>query len=60
MVESDKLEFKREVNDSIVKEVIAFCNSNGGTIIIGYNDDGSVCGIDNARKELDKVSSIDS
>ena len=58
MVESDKLEFKREVNDSIVKEVIAFCNSNGGTIIIGYNDDGSVCGIDNARKELDKVSSM--
>lgn len=58
MIESDKLEFKREVNDSIVKEVIAFCNSNGGTIIIGYNDDGSVCGIDNVRKELDKVSSM--
>lgn len=54
--ESDKLEFKREVNDSLVKEVIAFCNSSGGTIIIGYDDDGSVFGLENVRKELDKVS----
>ncbi len=57
MNESDKLEFKREVNDSLVKEVIAFCNSSGGTIVIGYNDDGSVYGVENVRKELDKVSS---
>lgn len=57
MNESDKLEFKREVNDSLVKEVIAFCNSSGGTIVIGYNDDGSVYGVENVRKELDKVNS---
>ena len=31
--ESDKLEFKREINDSLIKEVIAFCNTFGGTII---------------------------
>ena len=45
--ESDKLEFKREINDSLIKEVIAFCNSSGGTIIIGYNDDGTICGLNN-------------
>lgn len=54
--ESDKLEFKREVNDSLVKEVIAFCNSSGGTIIIGYNDNGSICGLEDARCDLDKIS----
>ncbi len=57
MQNSDKYEFKREIIDSLVKEVIAFCNTNGGTIIIGYNDDGSVYGVENVRKELDKVSS---
>ena len=54
--ESDKLEFKREINDSLIKEVIAFCNSSGGTIIIGYNDDGTICGLTNARQDLDKIS----
>ena len=54
--ESDKLELKREINDSLIKEVIAFCNSSGGTIIIGYNDDGTICGLTNARQDLDKIS----
>lgn len=54
--ESDKLEFKREINDSLIKEVIAFCNSSGGTIIIGYNDGGTICGLNNARQDLDKIS----
>lgn len=55
-LENDKLEFKREVNDSLIKEVISFCNASGGTIIIGYNDDGSVYGVADVRKELDKIS----
>lgn len=54
--ENDKIEFKREVNDSLVKEVIAFANSNGGTIFIGYEDDGTIYGVSNARDELDKIS----
>ena len=39
--ESEQLEFKREVNDSLIKEIIAFANTDGGTIIIGYDDDGN-------------------
>ena len=54
--ENEKIEFKREISNSLVKEVIAFCNSSGGTIIIGYNDDGSVCGLENAKEDLDKIS----
>ncbi len=56
MIESETLEFKREVNDSLVKEVIALANTKGGTIIIGYNDEGTVYGVKDIRKEMDKIS----
>lgn len=39
----------------MIKEVIAFCNTSGGTIIIGYDDNGNVVGIKNAKSELDKI-----
>ena len=54
--ENNILEFKREVNDSIVKEVIAFANTNGGTIIVGYGDDGKVYGLEDVKNDLDKIS----
>jgi len=56
MMESENLEFKREVTDSLIKEIIAFLNTNGGTIMIGYNDDGSIYGLENARNDLDRIS----
>ncbi len=57
MFESEVVEFKRELNDSVIKEIIAFCNTNGGTIIIGYDDNGTVVGLENAKTDLDKLSS---
>lgn len=47
MIESAAVEFKREYINDLYKEVIAFVNTSGGTIYVGINDDGSVCGIDN-------------
>lgn len=39
MVESNRTEFKRELTDSLEKEVVAFLNStNGGIIYIGIDD----------------------
>lgn len=47
--ESDRIEFKRELNDKIERSVIAFLNSKeGGLLYIGVNNDGSVYGIANA------------
>ena len=46
--ESDTLELKSELIPDICKEVIAFANSQGGTIYIGVKDDGTVVGISNA------------
>lgn len=54
--ESNILEFKREINDSIIKEVIAFANTSGGTILVGYEDDGTPYGLTNAKEDLEKLS----
>lgn len=45
--ESSTLEFKRELpqNDQIIKTIIGFSNQNGGKLIIGVGDDGTIIGI---------------
>ena len=44
--ESEMVELKSVYVDSIKKEIVAFANTHGGTIYIGVEDDGEVCGID--------------
>jgi len=43
--ETEKLEFKAVSRDDIYKEVIAFANTDGGTLLIGINDAGEVEGL---------------
>lgn len=45
--ESKVLEFKRDISslEPILKTIIAFANTAGGTIVIGRSQDGSVIGI---------------
>ena len=38
--ETEKIEFKAELNTAVYKEVIAFANTSGGTLLIGIDDDG--------------------
>ena len=46
MLREDKtVELKREYVDDIKKTVVSFANCDGGTIYIGVDDDGSVCGV---------------
>ncbi len=40
MYESEKMEFKKEINDKLEKEVVAFLNSKGGHLYFGIDDDG--------------------
>ena len=42
ITENNNLEFKRELTPSIIKEIIAFANTTGGTIILGYDDNGKM------------------
>jgi predicted HTH transcriptional regulator len=53
--ESASLEFKHRVpdGDRIAREVIAFANSEGGRLLVGVQDDGTVAGVvDPAEEEF--------
>lgn len=50
--ESTTVEFKQQIVEDIKKEVVAFANTEGGTIYIGIADNGDVIGLEN----LDEVS----
>ncbi len=56
--ESSTLELKRQVVDDIRKTVIAFANSEGGTIYIGVDDDGTVVGVKDIGDEMLRLSNI--
>lgn len=48
MIENNRIEFKRELNSSLEKEVVGFLNYHeGGELYVGISDDGTVNGIDN-------------
>lgn len=44
--ENENTEYKSVAADGIYKSVIAFANTNGGIIYVGYDDYGNVVGID--------------
>ena len=47
MNETNRIEYKRELVDSLEKEVVAFLNAgDGGTIFIGIDDKGNAYGVD--------------
>lgn len=55
--EGQHLEFKRKVShpEKIVREMIAFANSEGGTILIGVDDDGLLAGVKYPDEEMLEV-----
>ncbi len=54
--ENKTTEFKREYVDDIKNTIVAFANSDGGTLYIGVNDDGTVCGVDNVDDTMLRVT----
>ncbi|MDD4388184.1 MAG: putative DNA binding domain-containing protein [Bacilli bacterium] len=56
--ESDIIELKESLTDDIKKEIVAFANTNGGTIYIGIKDDGTIVGVNNPIKIMESVSSM--
>lgn len=45
--ESENIEYKSILVDDICKSVIAFANTSGGIIYVGYDDNGNAIGLDN-------------
>jgi ATP-dependent DNA helicase RecG len=57
LIENAVTEFKREYTDNIKKTIVAFANSNGGTLYIGIEDDGIITGVKNIDATLLKITS---
>ncbi len=56
--ESDVVELKESVVPNLVKEVVAFANTQGGTIFIGVNDDGKPVGISDIDETILQVKNM--
>src|SRR6056297_3608741 len=59
--EGKQLEFKRDLTSSknLMKTIVAFANSSGGTVVIGVEDGTkSVVGIENILDEEERLSNI--
>jgi predicted HTH transcriptional regulator len=56
--EGQQLEFKRKVArpEKIVREFIAFANTDGGTLLIGVDDDGSIPGVKYPEEEIHVIT----
>ena len=51
MIEKQDVEFKREYNEKVNKTMLAFLNTEGGTLYLGLSDDGKVYGLDGDMDE---------
>ena len=58
MIESSNTEFKREYTENIRKAVVAFANTDGGSIYIGIDDDGTAVGVADVDDVQKRVISL--
>lgn len=56
--ETENAELKRNLNEYFVKSVVSFLNSHNGTIYIGVENDGIICGVEKVDEVLKKISDI--
>ena len=52
----DNIKFVKQWSDSLIKDIISFLNTLGGVIYIGYDDDGNLVGLDDAKGNLDRLT----
>lgn len=56
LYESETVELKEFYTSEYKKEIVAFANTNGGTIYIGVRDNGEIVGLDNADFIMQQIS----
>lgn len=56
LYESETVELKEIYTPDFKKEIVAFANTNGGTIYIGVQDNGEIVGLDNADFVMQQIS----
>ncbi len=52
------IEFKRSLRSDLGREICAFANASGGTILLGVDDDGRVRGVQGHNRLKSRVQSI--
>lgn len=55
MKENQHIEFKQSWRDEYLQYICGFANAQGGTLYIGIDDKGEVCGIKNAHSLLENL-----
>ncbi len=53
--ESETAELKSIYVDDVKKEIVAFANTHGGTLYIGVEDNGTVCGVENTDAVIQRI-----
>ena len=56
--ETNQIEFKRTYSDSIALVVSAFLNTDGGTIVIGVDEQKGIVGVSDARSKVVKMQRL--
>ena len=54
-MESQNIEYKQVWKDDYLKWICGFANAHGGTIYIGIDDDGNVCGLKDAKRLMEDI-----
>ena len=55
MIESQYIEYKQVWKDEYLKWICGFANAQGGTLFLGLDDNGNVCGLKNAKRLLEEI-----
>ena len=56
--EGPELEFKQSPSKNLGRELCAFANSGGGTLLIGISDRGRIVGVDNHNRARSRIQSV--
>ena len=56
--ETTRLEFKKKVNQPqrILREIVAFANTEGGILLIGVDDDRNIVGVRDSMEEIEALN----
>lgn len=54
-IESQNIEFKESWRDKYLKWICGFANAQGGTLFVGIEDKGEVCGVKDAQKLMEDI-----
>jgi len=55
-LEHKNIDYKEKFGDRVLKDLAAFANTEGGTVVIGVSKDAKIKGIDLSNKELERIT----